>query len=118
MFLARRSLRSTGLTIDGAACILCQWRSFSNSYRSLAEKPSSTPAPVSTTPTTPTALDDAPRAYGKPVTEFTPKPLNRPIGLPNPPRAGENIGIDTRTLKQRRDDFVDYDKHIVRRKEL
>ncbi|KXJ95797.1 ATP10 protein-domain-containing protein [Microdochium bolleyi] len=63
-------------------------------------------------------LEDAPRAYGKRVDKFEPKPLPRPIGMPFPPLPGENTGIDNRTLKQRRDDFVDYDKHLQRREEL
>jgi len=113
MLLQRRTLRSSKLRIGVTSCLLCQWRSFSSSYQCLAEQDAK-PAP----PPPPTALDDAPRAYGKIVTEFTPKPLNRPIGLPNAPQAGENIGIDKRTWKQRREDFVDYDKHLVRRKEL
>ncbi|RDL41973.1 uncharacterized protein BP5553_01952 [Venustampulla echinocandica] len=137
MIVSRRPLRSANVGYDVAACLLCQWRSFSTSYRQLAEKPpatdpspskpqsKSTPNPSTPTPKGPTTpplptspLEDAPRAYGKSHQEFTPKPLSRPIGLPYPPKAGENSGVDTRTLKQRRDDFVDYDKHLARRKVL
>ena len=115
MFIISRPFRSVNAKYDSAACLLCQWRSFSTSYRRLAEKePPATPSP----PPPASPLEGAPRAYGKAVTDFTPKPLNRPIGLQNPPRPGENWGIDTRTLKQRRDDFVDYDKHLIRRKQL
>ncbi|KAK0656102.1 ATP10 protein-domain-containing protein [Cercophora newfieldiana] len=123
-------------------CLLCQWRPFSVSYRRLAEK---APLPASGAPSTPTpnstpasapsstaapagvdpkknavneALAHAPRGYGKKLTDFTPTPLSRPIGMHNPPNAGENTGIDKRTLKQRRDDFVNYDKHLVRREQL
>jgi ATPase complex subunit ATP10 len=50
--------------------------------------------------------------------EFTPLVLDRPIGLIYPPQEGQNTGIDTRSIKERRDDFVDYQKHVQRRKEL
>ncbi|KAI1649817.1 ATP10 protein-domain-containing protein [Daldinia loculata] len=117
-------------------CLLCQSRAFSTSYRLLAEqapattkavkpaasnKPAKTETPASPAPAKvipPSPLEDAPRSYGKRVEEFTPKPLNRPIGMPQPPKPGENTGIDNRTLKQRRDDLVNYDKHLKRRDEL
>lgn len=99
--------------------MLCQWRSFSTPYRRLAEKETPAPAdPQNAPPRPPSPLGDAPRAYGKAVEEFTPKPLNRPIGFPQPPKAGQNTGIDHRSWSQRRADFVNYDKHIARRKEL
>ncbi|KUJ20610.1 uncharacterized protein LY89DRAFT_640315 [Mollisia scopiformis] len=120
-------LRS-GVGVDSAACLLCQWRSFNSSYRLLADKEASKSSPPESKatpkevpdppPKPPSPLADAPRSYGKAVEEFTPKPLSRPIGLPRPPRSGENAGVDTRSWRQRRDDFVDYEKHIVRRKEL
>ncbi|KAI1132065.1 ATP10 protein-domain-containing protein [Nemania abortiva] len=115
-------------------CLLCQSRAFSTSYRRLAAQPAkSTPKPApaaaanaATTKAVPPApkavppspLADAPRSYGKRVEDFTPTPLSRPIGLPYPPEAGQNTGIDLRTLKQRRDDFVNYDKHLERRENL
>jgi ATPase complex subunit ATP10 len=117
MILSRRPLWSAKIKLDSAACMLCQWHSFSTSYRRLAEKEIATPAPENAPPPT-SPLEDAPRAYGKAVEEFTPKPLNRPIGFPKPPRAGQNTGIDNRSWSQRRADFVDYDKHLARRKEL
>ncbi|OJJ49685.1 hypothetical protein ASPZODRAFT_128191 [Penicilliopsis zonata CBS 506.65] len=50
--------------------------------------------------------------------DFVPPSLDRPIGTVIPPEEGQNTGIDKRTLGERRDDFVNYDKHLERRKEL
>ena len=49
---------------------------------------------------------------------YKPQPLNRPIGQKDPPRPGENTGIDTRNWRERRDDMFDWDKHLARRGEL
>ena len=49
---------------------------------------------------------------------FVPEPLNRPLGQPTPPQPGENDGVDRRPWRQRRDEFLDYDRHLVRRREL
>ncbi|CAG8007033.1 unnamed protein product [Penicillium nalgiovense] len=50
--------------------------------------------------------------------DFVPPSLDRPIGSPQAPLEGQNTGIDTRSMRQRRDDFTNYDRHIKRRKEL
>jgi ATPase complex subunit ATP10 len=50
--------------------------------------------------------------------DHTPKALNRPLGMPNPPQPGENSGFDHRTWQEKRDDFFNYDKHLEKRKYL
>ncbi|KAL2108411.1 hypothetical protein VUR80DRAFT_3835 [Thermomyces stellatus] len=110
-------------------CLFCQWhRALSTTpQRCLPEsKPSTTgpdaapepPKPAPEPPAPAGASIDAPRSWGKRVDEFTPQPLPRPIGMNAAPVPGENTGLDLRTLRQRRDDFVDYDKHLLRRKQL
>ena len=110
MLPTRRALVAQIPSIESTLCIKFHLRSFTTTLRRSAE------APLSPRPT---AFENAPRAYGKRVDEFVPKPLDRPIGLPNPPNAGENTGLgDQRTWKQRRDDFVNHEKHLTRRKEM
>ncbi|KAF4637442.1 hypothetical protein G7Y89_g634 [Cudoniella acicularis] len=72
MILARRQLLSASVKYDISGCIICQWRSFSTSYRRLDEKLSQPSPPSSSTPDTPKAsptsplppspLENAPRA--------------------------------------------------------
>lgn len=133
--ITRTGIR-TGSSRSAAACLLCQWRSFSASYRRLADKPPAT-SPESSSdssnavPGVPRAtiggldagaadgpLAHAPRAYGKKLQEFTPTPLARPIGMNYPPTAGQNTGVDNRTLKERHADFTNYEKHLKRREYL
>ncbi|RDW76409.1 mitochondrial ATPase complex subunit ATP10 [Aspergillus mulundensis] len=63
----------------------------------------------------------APQAV--PLEAYNPKEdpvpqLDRPIGSVIPPQEGQNTGIDQRTFGQRRDDFLNYEKHLARRKQL
>ncbi|KAI9732501.1 MAG: Mitochondrial ATPase complex subunit atp10 [Claussenomyces sp. TS43310] len=118
MQMSRRCLRSSRASIELSDCLVCQRRLFSSSYVRRTAKGVPPPQAIPPAAPTPSSLDEAPRAYGKAVQTFSPKPLNRPIGIPNPPEAGENSGIDRRTWRQRRDDFLNYDKHLARRKEL
>ncbi|KAK4070392.1 hypothetical protein Trihar35433_4859 [Trichoderma harzianum] len=103
-----------------SSCSRCQWRAFTASaaLAARAEKPAAGASmdPKATVAGTPI---EAPRSYGKRVEGgFTPKPLPRPIGMALPPLPGENTGIDSRSMQQRKEDFVNYDKHLQRRKEL
>ncbi|MCJ1400161.1 Mitochondrial ATPase complex subunit atp10 [Xylographa trunciseda] len=50
--------------------------------------------------------------------DHTPRPLSAPLGLATPPLPSQNTGIDTRTWRQRREDFLNYDKHLERRVSL
>ncbi len=128
MLVLKSSVRAAA-----SSCLVHQWRAFSISYQRLADKPPSPPpASKEVVTQTPEARKDAvakteavegplahaPRSYGKRLDEFTPTPLSRPIGMNHPPSAGENTGIDHRTLRQRRDDFVNYEKHLQKRKLL
>ncbi|KAL7789416.1 ATP10 domain-containing protein [Trichoderma ceciliae] len=104
-----------------SSCARCQWhRAFTatTAPAAKAEKPAAGTSidPKATVTGSPI---EAPRSYGKRVDgSFTPKPLPRPIGMTLPPLPGENTGIDSRSLLQRKEDFVNYDKHLERRREL
>ncbi|KAI9816406.1 MAG: Mitochondrial ATPase complex subunit atp10 [Thelocarpon impressellum] len=91
-------------------CTSCQRRNLRTSAIRHAGKESSSPASA---PPREAGLDSS-----KNDDEHVPRPLSRPIGLPHPPKSGENTGIDPRTWQQRRDDFLNWDKHLERRKQL
>lgn len=118
MSTRRLELALTGFARRPATCFFCQWR---RGFTASAVRPAKPAAGTSMDPKASVAGApiEAPRSYGKRVEGgFTPKPLPRPIGMPLPPNPGENTGLDRRTLGERRKDFVDYDKHLERRKEL
>lgn len=127
MNVSKAPLRRAFLNLESPSYLGCQFRPFSTTYRRNAEKPTPSPSPGTPAPTEPKApsaadlpspLADAPRAHGKIVEHFTPKPLSRPIGVPTPPGGGDNSGIDPRTWREWRDDFVNYDKHLAKRRML
>ncbi|TQV96834.1 hypothetical protein V2A60_000529 [Cordyceps javanica] len=103
-------------------CVCCLWHRNFTAAATLrgprTEKPAAGASMDPQSDITGPAIE-APRSYGKRFDGvFTPKPLPRPIGMPLPPRPGENTGIDSRTREQRKKDFADWDKHLARRKEL
>ncbi|EXJ58696.1 hypothetical protein A1O7_06125 [Cladophialophora yegresii CBS 114405] len=48
--------------------------------------------------------------------KFTPQVLARPLGLEHPPRPGQNSPLDSRTLRERHEEFTSYDKALERRR--
>ncbi|KAA6410937.1 MAG: F1F0 ATP synthase assembly protein [Lasallia pustulata] len=93
------------------SCVFCQFR-----------RPIQPPIQRASTSTSTSAQtpppSKKPKPSNKPDEDHNPKPLDRPLGQRKPPRAGENRGTDTRTWRQRRDDFFNYDKHLERRRQL
>ena len=105
------------------------------SFRQASSASSSRPAKPRTIPQTPKIINTPkptlpppirPRsnkvidtnAGGSSDRDHTPRLLSAALGLPNPPLPGQNTGIDTRPWRQRRDDFLNYDKHLERRASL
>ncbi|KAK4227225.1 mitochondrial ATPase [Podospora fimiseda] len=115
--------------VAAIACLLCQhqqqqYRLFSNSSQQLNSNNSNNnkdalrkiPGLDGVPPSSP--LANAPRSYGEKTLEFTPTPLSRPIGMNYPPEAGQNTGVDNRSIRERRDDFANYDKQLAKRQNL
>jgi ATPase complex subunit ATP10 len=115
--LGLQALRSLALSEARPACFQTARRAYASLPNPKSDKPT-TPPPVKEYK----APTDQPgyklREKSDNAEEFTPTPLSRPIGMPNPPTPNENMGKDARSLRQRRDDFVDYDKHLARRSKM
>ncbi|KAI9775979.1 MAG: Mitochondrial ATPase complex subunit atp10 [Geoglossum umbratile] len=120
MLNPRRILISQSV-LDSSLCLLCSSYRVSLALRRTVSNASS-PAgktPVGSPRDKKDTVEGPALALGEKTEEkFTPKPLARPLGFPNPPKAGQNVGVDTRTWRQRREDFFDYHKHLERRKLL
>ena len=98
------------LALQNAVRLAAQRRTVASTA---TQTPQPTAADTKPTPTPPTQPPTS-KAKEEPVL----KPLDRPLGVPSPPKPGQNHGYDLRTWRERRDDFFNYDKHLERRKEL
>ncbi|KAK4981300.1 Mitochondrial ATPase complex subunit atp10 [Elasticomyces elasticus] len=119
--LLLRVLRNCALPETRQLCcyhVQSRYLRTSSSSSAVTKSPTPTttpPPPRAASPSTPTlSYTPTPRNDD----DTTPKPLTHPLGLPRPPRPSENTGIDTRTLRQRRNDLVDWDRHLHRRQEM
>ena len=108
-----------------STCLFCQYqllhapRRLQSTSTATAKSSSSTPPPPIPHPQQIVTPQRPKRPHVRAFDgELVPAPLNRPLGLPHPPQPGQNSGIDTRSWKQKREDFASYDKHIERRQDL
>ena len=62
------------------------------------------------------AISRIPIPRGVTGEKFTPSVLSRPLGVEQPPRPGENSPIDSRSLREKHEDFTSYDKALQRRR--
>jgi mitochondrial ATPase complex subunit ATP10 len=62
------------------------------------------------------AISRIPIPRGVTGENFTPSVLARPLGLEHPPRPGENSPIDSRSLRERHQEFTSYEKALERRR--
>ncbi|XRM41434.1 Mitochondrial ATPase complex subunit atp10 [Aspergillus tubingensis] len=132
--------------LQSTRCLSCQLRNAAAlrprtaALRSYASKPNTTSNSSETKPTTPSPISSLANKTNRvaqfqanysataskvpsPTSEpgdddFIPPTLDRPIGSVIPPQEGQNTGVDDRSIRQRRDDFVNYERHLERRKEL
>ncbi|KAF3905436.1 hypothetical protein ABW20_dc0102290 [Dactylellina cionopaga] len=120
-------LRPSSAKAVGRACWRCTYPPVAPRRQYASKAPPSEPATATPPQAPPTPVKPAkPPTYEtvarpkvikeKNTVEIT--QLSRPIGQYHPPNAGENDGKDLRTIKQKKQDFQDYDRHLRRRQEL